>query len=98
RRPHNSVRGTRRQLGQGTGVPGEGRKMIIAHLSDLHLDGGERAEDRVAAVLGYLGGLAEPVGAVVVTGDIADHGTAEEYARAAALLKYPAPVLMCPGN
>jgi Icc protein len=72
--------------------------MIIAHLSDLHLDGGQRAEDRVAAVMRYLGGLAEPVGAVVVTGDIADHGTAEEYARAAALLKYPAPVLVCPGN
>jgi 3',5'-cyclic-AMP phosphodiesterase len=72
--------------------------MIIAHLSDLHLDGGQRAEDRVAAVLRYLDALAKPVGAVVVTGDIADHGTAEEYARAAALLKYPAPVLVCPGN
>ncbi|MDQ7804173.1 metallophosphoesterase [Amycolatopsis sp. A133] len=72
--------------------------MIIAHLSDLHLDGEARAEDRVAAVLGYLGGLAEPVDAVVVTGDIADHGTAAEYARAAELLKYPAPVLVCPGN
>ncbi|MGW3963885.1 metallophosphoesterase [Amycolatopsis sp. NPDC005003] len=70
--------------------------MIIAHLSDLHIDGGQRAEDRVAAVLGYLGEL--PVDAVVVTGDIADHGTAEEYVRAAELLKHPAPVLMCPGN
>jgi 3',5'-cyclic AMP phosphodiesterase CpdA len=72
--------------------------VIIAHLSDLHLDGGPRAEDRVAAVLGYLAGLAEPVDAVVVTGDIADHGAPAEYARAAALLKYPAPVLVCPGN
>jgi Icc protein len=70
--------------------------VIIAHLSDLHLDGGPRAEDRVAAVLAYLDGLA--VGAVVVTGDIADHGAATEYARAAALLKHPAPVLVCPGN
>jgi len=72
--------------------------MIIAHLSDLHLDGGSRAEDRVAAVLGYLSGFPAPVDAVVVTGDIADHGAAEEYARAAELLKHPAPVLMCPGN
>ncbi|MFF1613724.1 metallophosphoesterase [Amycolatopsis sp. NPDC058278] len=72
--------------------------MIIAHLSDLHLDGGPRAEDRVAAVMGYLGGFAWPVDAVVVTGDIADHGTAAEYARAAELLKHPAPVLVCPGN
>ncbi|MET8853211.1 metallophosphoesterase [Amycolatopsis sp. NPDC004625] len=71
--------------------------MIIAHLSDLHFDGGSRAEERVAAVMAYLGGL-EPVDAVVVTGDIADHGAPEEYERAAALLKYPAPVLLCPGN
>jgi Icc protein len=72
--------------------------MIIAHLSDLHLDDDPRAEDRVAAVMAYLGGLARPIDAVVVTGDIADHGTASEYARAAELLKHPAPVLVCPGN
>ncbi|SEF35344.1 3',5'-cyclic AMP phosphodiesterase CpdA [Amycolatopsis pretoriensis] len=72
--------------------------MIIAHLSDLHLDGDPRAEDRVAAVMAYLGGLAKPIDAVVVTGDIADHGAAAEYARAAELLKHPAPVLVCPGN
>jgi len=70
--------------------------MIIAHLSDLHLDGGSRAEDRVAAVMASLGGLA--VDAVVVTGDIADHGLAAEYESAAELLKHPAPVLLCPGN
>ena len=70
--------------------------MIIAHLSDLHLDGEARAEERVAAVMGYLDGLA--VDAIVVTGDIADHGAAAEYARAAELLKHPAPVLVCPGN
>ncbi|WIY02309.1 metallophosphoesterase [Amycolatopsis mongoliensis] len=72
--------------------------MIIAHLSDLHLDDGPRAEDRVAAVMAWLGGLARPIDAVVVTGDIADHGAASEYARAAELLKHPAPVLVCPGN
>ncbi|MFJ7219857.1 metallophosphoesterase [Amycolatopsis sp. NPDC098790] len=72
--------------------------MIIAHLSDLHLDGDPRAEDRVAAVMAWLGGLAKPIEAIVVTGDIADHGAASEYARAAELLKHPAPVLVCPGN
>jgi 3',5'-cyclic AMP phosphodiesterase CpdA len=72
--------------------------MIIAHLSDPHLDDGPRAEDRLAAVMGFLGGLAKPVAAIVVTGDIADHGAATEYARAAELLKHPAPVLVCPGN
>ncbi|WP_410676482.1 metallophosphoesterase [Amycolatopsis sp. cmx-4-68] len=72
--------------------------MIIAHLSDLHFDDDPRAEDRVAAVMAWLGGLAKPIDAVVVTGDIADHGAASEYARAAELMKHPAPVLMCPGN
>ncbi|NBH10085.1 metallophosphoesterase [Amycolatopsis sp. SID8362] len=72
--------------------------MIIAHLSDLHLDDGPRAEDRVAAVMAYLGGLARRVDALVVTGDIADHGAATEYARALELLEYPAPLLVCPGN
>ncbi|SFW90764.1 metallophosphoesterase [Amycolatopsis australiensis] len=72
--------------------------MIIAHLSDLHLDDDPRAEHRVAAVMAYLGGLARPIDALVVTGDIADHGAAAEYARAAELLEHPAPVLVCPGN
>ena len=71
---------------------------IFAHLSDLHLDGGERADARAAAVLDYLGNLARPVDAVLVTGDIADHGLPEEYRRAAELLKNPSPVLVCPGN
>ncbi|WUV60476.1 metallophosphoesterase [Amycolatopsis sp. NBC_01480] len=71
---------------------------IFAHLSDIHLDGGERADARAAAVLDYLGNLARPVDAVLVTGDIADHGLPEEYRRAAELLKNPAPVLVCPGN
>ena len=70
--------------------------MIIAHLSDLHLDGGERAEDRVAAVMAWLGGVR--VDAIVVTGDIADHGEPGEYRRAAELLEHRAPVLVLPGN
>lgn len=72
--------------------------MIFAHLSDLHLDGGERAEARVRAVMTYLRDVARPVDALVVTGDIADHGLPGEYQRAAELLEYPAPVLVCPGN
>ncbi|MDT8915370.1 metallophosphoesterase [Amycolatopsis sp. PS_44_ISF1] len=71
---------------------------VFAHLSDLHLDGGERADARAAAVLDYLGNLARPVEAVLVTGDLADHGAPEEYRRAAELLEHPSPVLVCPGN
>ena len=70
--------------------------MIIAHLSDLHIDGGTRADERAKAVMAYLNALRAD--AVVVTGDIADHGLPEEYRRAAELLKHPAPVLVLPGN
>ncbi|MGW4484468.1 metallophosphoesterase [Amycolatopsis sp. NPDC004368] len=69
---------------------------VFAHLSDIHLDGGERADARAAAVFDRLRGT--PVDAVLVTGDIADHGAPEEYRRAGELLKHDAPVLTCPGN
>jgi 3',5'-cyclic AMP phosphodiesterase CpdA len=39
-----------------------------------------------------------PVDAVLVTGDIADHGAAAEYRQAREVLRSPHPVLMCPGN
>ncbi|GAA3578417.1 metallophosphoesterase [Amycolatopsis ultiminotia] len=69
---------------------------IFAHLSDLHLDGGDRADARTAAVLRFLDDC--EVSAVLVTGDVADHGLPAEYRRAAELLRYPAPVVVCPGN
>lgn len=69
---------------------------VFAHLSDLHLDGGERAEARTAAVVAQLRGVRAE--AVLVTGDIADHGEPGEYRRAAGLLRHSAPVLTCPGN
>ncbi len=71
---------------------------VTAHLSDNHLDGGERADERTARVMRYLGNLAAPVDAILVTGDIADHGTIEEYRRAAELFKTDVPLFPCPGN
>ena len=71
---------------------------IFAHLSDLHLDGGSRADARAGTVLRYLRAFERPVDAVIVTGDIADHGEPEEYQRAAELLDLPCPVVLCPGN
>ncbi|MCG3756532.1 metallophosphoesterase [Amycolatopsis sp. Poz14] len=71
---------------------------VFAHLSDIHLDGSERADARAAAVTRYLRNLEAPVDAVFATGDIADHGLPEEYRRAAALLDLPVPVVVCPGN
>ncbi|MBA0050943.1 phosphodiesterase [Streptomyces sp. AJS327] len=71
---------------------------LLAQVSDLHLDGGARATRRAERVLEHLRSLPRPVDAVLVTGDIADHGEEDEYALAAELLSGPFPVLTCPGN
>ncbi|WP_299540073.1 metallophosphoesterase [uncultured Streptomyces sp.] len=72
--------------------------LLLAQLSDLHLDGGERAGRRAARVMDHLRSLPRPVDALLVTGDIADHGAEAEYEEAARLLAAPFPVLTCPGN
>ncbi|MFD0690541.1 phosphodiesterase [Actinomadura fibrosa] len=71
---------------------------VFAQISDTHLDAGERSAERVRRVMDHLNGLAAPLGAILVTGDIADHGEAAEYALARELLRSPSPVLTCPGN
>ena len=72
---------------------------LFAQISDLHLDGTDRALDRAQRVMDYLNGLVGPVDALLVTGDIADHGTEAEYEAAAQLFATASvPVLPCPGN
>ena len=71
---------------------------VIAHLSDVHIDDAERNAERTQRVMRYLVGLRTLVDVVLVTGDIADHGTEAEYERARDLLDLPLPVLFCPGN
>lgn len=72
--------------------------VVIAHVSDLHLDGSERNGQRAERVMAYLNGLATPPDAILVTGDIADHGEPAEYEQARKVLSSPHPVLTCPGN
>ncbi|TQF04713.1 phosphodiesterase [Kitasatospora acidiphila] len=72
--------------------------VLLAQISDLHLDGTERARERAARVMDYLRALPTPVDALLVTGDIADHGEPSEYQEAARILAAPFPVLTCPGN
>ena len=72
---------------------------VLAQISDLHLDGTQRRTDRAAAVLDQLRALRTPVDAVLLSGDIADHGTPQEYAIARELIAdLPYPVLVLPGN
>ncbi len=72
--------------------------LVIAHLSDLHLDGGRRAADRVERVMSSLRRLPTPVDAVLITGDITDSGRPADYAEAVAALASGYPTLLCPGN
>ncbi|MEV0410216.1 metallophosphoesterase [Streptomyces sp. NPDC050448] len=71
---------------------------VIAHVSDLHLDLPERATQRALTVMNYLRDIPGPLDAVLVSGDIADHGTADEYTQARELFDLPYPVLVLPGN
>lgn len=77
--------------------------LVLAHISDLHLDGTARATERAERVRDRLWALPRPVDALLVTGDIADHGAEAEYEEAARILGLgeadaPFPVLTCPGN
>lgn len=78
--------------------------VTIAQLSDIHLgqvhkgDGGRRARKRAEQVMAYLDALPGPLDAVLVTGDLADHGLPQEYRQVAEVLKSRHPVLVCPGN
>ncbi|MGW7051068.1 phosphodiesterase [Streptomyces sp. NPDC054887] len=74
---------------------------VLAHLSDLHLDGSPRSAARVRRAVEYLAGLTGVVDAVLITGDIADRGTEREYRQAVealAPLHERHQVLLCPGN
>src|SRR5688572_29689421 len=72
--------------------------VVIAHLSDIHIDAEDRSADRTARVMAYLAGLPTPPDAVLITGDVADHGTEAEYERVRELVGLAVPVLYAPGN
>ncbi|WP_369246398.1 metallophosphoesterase [Streptomyces sp. R41] len=72
--------------------------IVIAHVSDLHIDSDRRSVERAEAVMAYLEDLPHDLDAVLVTGDIADHGLPSEYEEVRRLLTSRHPVLVCPGN
>ncbi|MDQ1668693.1 MAG: 3,5-cyclic-AMP phosphodiesterase [Actinomycetota bacterium] len=73
--------------------------IVVAQLSDTHLDGSDARTERADRVIRYLRQLDPPADVVLLTGDVADHGLPEEYDAARALLSsYGRPVLTCPGN
>lgn len=71
--------------------------MIVAHVSDLHLNGTAPRLRRAERVADYLRALSPGPDVVLVTGDVADDGLPAEYAEAAAVLDGLDP-LVVPGN
>ncbi|MCG5215681.1 metallophosphoesterase [Streptosporangium sp. KLBMP 9127] len=71
----------------------------IAHISDIHIGGSPQSVERAERVMRYLAALPGPIDALIVTGDLADHGTVEEYEIVRDLLRRsPYPTVICPGN
>ena len=74
--------------------------MVVAHVSDTHV--GNAVQDpapRMAALMDHLLAMSPRPDVLLVTGDVADHGLAEEYAAARAWLdRWPGPLAVCPGN
>ncbi|MBL8593819.1 MAG: metallophosphoesterase, partial [Devosia sp.] len=73
------------------------RPIVVAHLSDPHLDARPVTLQRLRQVVAAVRGLRQ-VDAVVVTGDVADGGLASEYqAFMAELIDLP-PTIVTTGN
>jgi 3',5'-cyclic AMP phosphodiesterase CpdA len=72
--------------------------IVIAHVSDIHIDAEPRSAERARRVFDYLDGLPADLDLVVLTGDIADHGEPAEYETVRAATATRHPLLVCPGN
>jgi 3',5'-cyclic AMP phosphodiesterase CpdA len=71
--------------------------LTVLHLSDPHLDGSPERASRLRAVLDLLPDSRRP-DAVLVTGDVADTGTAVEYTQFREVMDGRGPWLAVPGN
>src|SRR5690554_3591838 len=69
----------------------------IAHLSDPHLDGSSERLRRLTRVLDEVAALPD-VPLIAVTGDIADHGQADEYTQFFDHFAPTQPTVVIPGN
>jgi 3',5'-cyclic-AMP phosphodiesterase len=78
------------------------RPFLLVQITDPHMGATWGAADPVArlqAVLGSIEALGSPVDAIVITGDLADNGAADEYMQLAELLAaLDVAVYVLPGN
>jgi 3',5'-cyclic AMP phosphodiesterase CpdA len=95
-----------RALGTVRSVSADIPPFVIAHLSDLHLGRPGTVMDelldpvgRLERVVDRLEQLGDGVDAVLITGDLVDEGTVEEYRRLSAVLqRIEAPLVLLAGN
>ncbi len=71
---------------------------VVAQISDLHFNGTANHRRRNEAVVAYLNRHADGIDALVVTGDLADTGTADQYREFVEVVKTPLPTLVTIGN
>jgi 3',5'-cyclic-AMP phosphodiesterase len=72
---------------------------LVAHLSDLHFGGPPDARARADLAMDHVLALDPAPDLLLVTGDVADHGYAEEYDEARAVLsRWPGTLLVGTGN
>ena len=71
---------------------------VIAQLSDLHVNGTHRNRARIEAAFDYVNSRADGIDALLVTGDLTDHGSAEEMLEARKRSPSPLPTLITIGN
>lgn len=78
------------------------RPLLLAQLSDLHIGATAEGVDplaRLETVIEAVGGLPNPVDAVLVSGDLSDNGSEESYRLVRPLLdRFECPVHVLPGN
>jgi 3',5'-cyclic AMP phosphodiesterase CpdA len=79
------------------------RPFLLAQISDPHLGepaiSGVKPKKSLREVVAAIEALPNPVDAILVTGDLAEHGAPEEYALAAELIGRPGvPFHVLPGN
>ncbi len=72
---------------------------LLAQITDLHIGGDDGAQERLVAAVRSVLALRPAPDAVLVTGDLTEHGSAEEFALVAELLSpLQMPVHVLPGN
>jgi Icc protein len=79
------------------GVSGAGRPIVVAHLSDCHLDARPAPIARLRQVLAAVRAMPQ-LDALVVSGDIANNGLAAEYEAFRAELPASVPTIVILGN